>query len=261
MRILLSNDDGIDAPGLAALYGAVADLGTVVVAAPVRCHSAAGHAITLKRPLAVDRTRLSAFENAEVLSIDGTPADCVRLAVRKLLPKPPQLVLAGLNAGANVGINVFYSGTVAAAAEAAMMNIPAVALSVELAAGDADFTRAAGIAREVLDRLLDAGLENGQLVNVNIPHAPTTPRGLSVVRQSVSGIEDIYNRHAPDHPVESYLLADDYRFLDRADDDVTALGEGFVTVTPLRVDITDHSQLAAFDTQIGDHVFKNRSRT
>ena len=259
MRILLSNDDGVDAPGLAALYEAVADLGTVTVAAPTRCHSAAGHAITLKRPLPVDRTSLSSFRDADVLSIDGTPADCVRLAVRKLLPQPPQLVLAGLNAGANVGINVFYSGTVAAAAEAAMMNLPAVALSVELAAGDADFARAAGIARDVLDRLLETGIEGGELINVNIPRAPTTPRGVRVVRQSVSGIEDIYNRHLPDHPVESYLLADDYRFLDRADDDVSALAEGFVTVTPLRVDMTDHSKLAAFDTQIGNHVFKSRT--
>ena len=259
MRILLSNDDGADAPGLVALYQVAADLGTITVAAPARGHSAAGHAITLKRPLPVDRRQLGTLEGVTVLSIDGTPADCVRLAARRLMPQPPQLVLSGLNAGANVGINVFYSGTVAAAAEAAMMGIPAVALSVEPAGGAADFARAADIAREVLDRLLATGLGAGELINVNIPHAPPTPRGVRVVRQSVSGIEDIYKRHAPDHPVESYLLADEYRFIEYADDDVTALAEGFVAVTPLRVDMTDHSQLAAFDSQIGDHVFKNRN--
>ena len=260
MRILLSNDDGVDAPGLAALYEAVADMGTVTVAAPSRHQSAAGHAITLKRPLPVDRGRGGPLRDAAVFSIDGTPADCVRLAARRLLPQPPQLVLAGINAGANVGINVFYSGTVAAAAEAAMMNLPAVALSVELSDGRADFPRAADIAREVLDRLLAAGLGAGELVNVNIPRAPATPRGIRVAKQSVSGIEDIYNRHAPDHPAESYLLADEYRFCDCADDDVAALAEGFVVVTPLRVDMTDHDQLAAFDSQIGNHAFKNRDR-
>lgn len=257
MRILLSNDDGVDAPGFMALYLAVADLGTVTPAAPSRHQSAAGHAITLKRPLPVQRRPLGALTNVTALSIDGTPADCVRLAARRLLPQPPQLVLTGVNAGANVGINVFYSGTVAGAAEAAMMNIPAVAFSVELVDGQGDFARAAAIAREVLDRLLAAGLGAGELINVNIPHAPTTPRGLCVVKQSVSGIEDVYSRHAPDHPLESYLLADDYRFLESADD-VAALGEGFVTVTPLRIDMTDHSQLDAFDAQIGDHVFKTR---
>jgi len=258
MRILLSNDDGADAPGLVALYGAVADLGEITVAAPARHQSAAGHAITLKRPLPVERRPLGPLADVTVLSIDGTPADCVRLAARRLMPQPPQLVLSGLNAGANVGINVFYSGTVAAAAEAAMTGIPAVALSVELAGDEADFARAARIARHVLDRLLAAGLGAGELLNVNIPHAPPTPKGLRVVRQSTSGIEDIYTRHAPDHPAETYLLADEYRFLEYADDDVAALADGFVTVTPLRIDMTDHSQLAAFDRQLGDHVFEDR---
>ena len=259
MRILLSNDDGVDAPGLAALCLAVADLGTITVAAPNRHQSAASHAITLKRPLTVRRRSIPSCPDVTALSIGGTPADCVRLAARRLLTQPPQLVLAGVNAGANVGINVFYSGTVAAAAEAAMMNIPAVAFSTELFEGRTDFARAAAIAREVLDRLLAAGLGAGELINVNIPHAPPTPPGLRVVKQSISRIEDAYCRHAPDHPLESYLLSDDYRFLDCADD-VAALAEGFVTVTPLRLDMTDHAQLEAFDSHIADHRFTPRTK-
>ena len=252
MRILLSNDDGFDAPGLVALYDAAVGLGEITIAAPANHQSAAGHAITIRRPLPVQRRPLPGRDDVEVLIIDGTPADCVRLAARKLLApsQKPQLVLSGLNAGANVGINVFYSGTVAAAAEAAMMNVPAVALSLQVEGHPADFPRATRLVREVLARLLAAGLAPGELINVNIPAVPYTPRGLRVIKQSVSGIQDIYNRHDPDHPVESYLLADEYSFLEH-DDDVAALAEGFVTVTPLRVDMTDHDRLDALDCAVG----------
>jgi len=254
MRILLTNDDGVDAPGLAALYNAVADLGEVTIAAPRTHQSAAGHAITLKQALPVQRRCLASRDDAPAIAIDGTPADCVRLAVRKLLPRPPQLVLSGLNAGANVGINVFYSGTVAAAAEAAIMELPAIALSLQLDETPPDFPRGATIARELIDLLLAAGLAPGELVNVNIPAAPALPRGISVVTQSTSGIEDIYDLHRSDHPVESYLLADDYHFLE-TDNDVAALAEGFVTVTPLRVDMTDRDKLDALADAIGEHDF------
>jgi 5'-nucleotidase len=130
MRILLSNDDGILAPGLAALHAAVRDLGEATVVAPSSPQSAAGHSITLKTPLVVHRVQVGDGEASFWgSSVDGRPADCVRLAVRKLLGRWPDVVLSGINAGANVGVNVFYSGTVAAAAEAAMLGIPAVALS------------------------------------------------------------------------------------------------------------------------------------
>jgi 5'-nucleotidase len=248
MRLLLSNDDGVRAAGLGALRSAVADLGEVAVAAPRSPQSAAGHAITLKRAMKVERVRLAGADEAFGMSVDGRPADCVRLAVRNLMPAPPDLVLAGINAGANVGINVFYSGTVAAAAEAAMLGIPAVAFSAETATGELDFARAAALCRWVLDRLLALGLAGGDLINVNLPDfARIRPRGVRVVRQSRAEIEDLYHVDDAGGEVPSYRLGDEYRFIGHRDDDVTCLAEGYVTVTPLHVDMTNHDRLPALE--------------
>ena len=253
MRILISNDDGILAPGLAALRGAVADLGEVTVVAPDSAQSAAGHAITLDHPLVVQPVRLGGEQPFEAFSVDGRPADCVRLALHKLLDRPPDLVLSGINAGANVGINVFYSGTVAAAAEAAMCKIPAVAFSASIR-DQADFPRIARLCRWVLDDLLAAGLRPGDLVNVNIPAlGPDRPRGLRVLGQSTTGLEEDYQPHDDAHGREAYRLADGYRFVpDPEDTDVRAVDDGYITITPLNVDMTDHARMA----QLADHAWR-----
>ena len=191
MRILLSNDDGIDSPGLAALRAAVNDLGAVTVVAPSSPQSAAGHAITVHQPLEVRRIKVGPEEFLGI-SVDGRPADCVRLAIRTLLPEPPDLVLSGINEGANVGINVFYSGTVAAAAEGAMFGIPAVAFSAGNAGG-VNFPQVARLCRKVLNQLLRDGLTRGDLINVNIPVLKEgVPKGIRVVPQSTAGMEDFY---------------------------------------------------------------------
>jgi 5'-nucleotidase len=244
MRILLSNDDGIEAPGLGALRAAVQDLGHVTVVAPDTPQSAAGHGITVHQPLIVKR--LNSPDGGELLgiSVDGRPADCVRLAIRMLLEKPPELVLAGINHGANAGINVFYSGTVAAAAEAAMLGIPAIAFSASAdSEGKFDFPRAAATCRWVLDQLLRAGLSPGDLFNVNLPAGP--PKGLSFVPQSTAGLEDTYRGRPRGDGAEEYSLGSEYSFRHQADSDVSALAEGFITVTPLHFDMTNHDRLAA----------------
>ncbi|HAU39058.1 MAG TPA: 5'/3'-nucleotidase SurE [Phycisphaerales bacterium] len=247
MRILLSNDDGIDAPGLAALYHAVSDLGAVTVAAPDSPQSAAGHGITLKNPLTVRRLRADEHEGGfDGLRVDGRPADCVRLAIRSLMPEPPQLVLSGINRGANVGINIFYSGTVAAAAEAAMLGYPAIAFSVRSGEGEIDWPTVARLCRAVLDRLLPA-MKPAELVNVNIPSlAQGPPRGVHVVPQSTAGLTDTYLRHIDEEGTERFRLGDEYGFVRREPDtDVVSLSEGFITVTPLHVDMTDGRRLRA----------------
>lgn len=244
MRILLSNDDGILAPGLAALHAVVADLGPITVAAPDSPQSAAGHAITLTHPLSVQRVKLAG--GFEGMSVDGRPADCVRLAIRNLMDARPVIVLSGINAGNNVGINVFYSGTVAAAAEAAMFGIAAVSFSASMI-GEVDFPRIAGYCRKVLDCLLAKGLAAGELVNVNIPSlAGGSPKGIKVVRQSTAGIEDVYDLHEDDAGNRHYRISLDYSFGPCEEDtDVVALAEGYITVTPLQIDRTDHARLAA----------------
>lgn len=253
MRILLSNDDGILAPGLAALHGAVRDLGETTVVAPSSPQSASGHAITLKTPLVVQRVQVgeggSSFWGT---SVDGRPADCVRLAVRKLMDEPPELVLSGINAGSNVGINVFYSGTVAAAAEAAMLGIPAVALSAGFnrADGEIDFTRVARVCRTVLDRLLAEGLGRGDLININVPPLRRrAPLGVRVVPQSTVELDDEYHHAIDDAGAETYRLGDSYAFARHvADTDVACMADGYVTVTPLHVDMTLYPRLG----ELGD---------
>jgi 5'-nucleotidase len=242
MRILLSNDDGILAPGLSALYAAIAGTGEITVAAPDSPQSAAGHAITLTHPLSVQHVKLAG--GFDGLSIDGRPADCVRLAIRNLMDHRPDLVLSGINAGNNVGINVFYSGTVAAAAEAAMFGIAAVAFSASMD-GEVDFVRIAGLCRNVLDCLLAKGLSPGELVSVNIPALlPGRPKGVKVVRQSTAGIEDLYDRRKDSAGNECYHIGSDYSFGPCDDDtDVVALAQGYITVTPLHIDLTNHKQL------------------
>ncbi|MBL7134293.1 MAG: 5'/3'-nucleotidase SurE [Phycisphaerae bacterium] len=248
MRILLSNDDGILAPGLAALHAVMGDLGETTVVAPSSPQSAAGHSITLKQPLVVHRIQVSDSDGSFWgNSVDGRPADCVRLAVRKLLAQWPDLVLSGINAGANVGINVFYSGTVAAAAEAAMLGIPAVAFSAgyDRSPDEIDYARAGRICRWVLDRLLAARLKRGDLINVNIPKlSPGRPVGVRVVPQSTSELDDIYHQDVDSMGRDSYRLGDNYSFTRHYDNtDVACLADGYVTITPLQVDMTLHDRM------------------
>src|SRR5882672_4662563 len=170
--LLVTNDDGIDAPGLQALVAAVKHLGRVVVVAPDRERSGAGHALTLGRPLRVSSRGEDRFE------VDGTPTDCVHLGVFNLTGgRPPQLVLSGINRGANLGDDVTYSGTVAAALEGSMLRIPSVAFSVERDHdGEVDYTVAASLAARIAEKALAHGLPAGVLLNVNVPLG--APRGI-----------------------------------------------------------------------------------
>lgn len=250
MFILISNDDGITAPGLSALVRAVRGMGEIAVAAPDSPQSAMAHSITLHQPLTVKRVTLPDAGGIEGMAIDGRPADCVRLAVRNLLPQKPDVVLSGINAGANVGVNVFYSGTVAAAAEGAMFGLPAVAFSLSLQNGQADpatWRQAGEHCRAVLESLLQRGLAPGELVNVNIPALHKgPPRGVRVCEQSDAEVQDRYvleDSAAGDR----YRLGDDYDFHQpHHASDVVLLREGYVTVTPLRISLTDRDKLRDF---------------
>jgi len=254
MRILVSNDDGIDAPGLSALAAAAADLGEVVVVAPDTVQSGAGHGITVHHPLTVRPCELKVVVDGrerpiEARSVDGRPADCVRLAVKTLFDEPFDLALSGINSGANDGICVFYSGTVAAAAEAAILGMPAVAFSARMSGGPIDFDRAAVYCRWVLARLLADGLQPGDLVNVNLPNLdkPGWPKGVRVARMSTAELEDEYVLLDENAGQRIYKVAEDYRTGFGGDDsDTIGLQEGYITITPLRVDMTRHERLAAW---------------
>lgn len=238
MHILLTNDDGIFAPGLAALYKPLTRLGKVTVAAPSEVRSGAGHSITLNE---------LTFEYVDIVgkfagySIAGSPADCVKLALKELIgPNDPvDLVVSGMNHGANVGINVFYSGTVAGAIEAAFYNFPAIAVSAAMDEPMA-FEQAAEYAFEVLSQLA-AKLSPNEVVNLNIPQlSKGKPQGVRIVPQSTCGFTDsYYTRHDKGQPVYQLTCGDHRDDKDGHWTDTTALDAGYITLTALRKDLTD----------------------
>jgi len=238
--ILLTNDDGIHAAGLVALRDALLPVGKVVVVAPTAQQSACSHAVTLQRPLRYDR------QEPDTFSVDGTPADCVYLALfaERFLPRRPDLVLSGINHGVNLGTDVFYSGTVAGAREAAFRGIPAIAFSHDLGDQPADFTGLAEIAREMALRLLRTPTTNrwAPLLNVNFPRgrfrgARTTHLARRIYKDRVISRTDPYG-------VEYFWLGGRPVIREQGEgSDVDAVNRGFVSVTPLALEAIDSAHL------------------
>jgi 5'/3'-nucleotidase len=258
MRILLTNDDGIDAPGLHALYKAIADLGEVHVVAPQTVQSATSHAVTFHRPIRVARhpgPGGEGFEGFVGTSVGARPADCVKLAIAHLVPQPIDLVVSGLNAGANVGVNVIYSGTVAAAREAAFMGLPAIAVSQHV--GDWDGIRwevSAGHARAAIRRVLDGPMTAHTLVNINIPILDdgSRPVGMKAAPISTSSMVDKYEITPAGDGSFHYQTCNAMTFRQREPGtDVAALFDGYITLTPLQHDVTDAVQLPRWREHIG----------
>lgn len=242
VKILITNDDGILAPGIEALYRAVADLGEVEVVAPETGQSAVGHAISVLTPMAVRRVHVNnAFHG---WSVDGRPADCVKLAMMELLPWKPDFVLSGINAGANTGINVLYSGTVAGAAEGAFFGVPAIAFSLLLSA-ELDFHGAGKIARQIFEVFRASSPTPGMCLNVNMPPLDAgPPLGVKVMPQANVPMDDHYHKLQDDQGRSIYWL--DGKLPDKGrcpDSDLEAVRDGYVAVTPLRFDMTDHAAM------------------
>ncbi|MHC4646043.1 MAG: 5'/3'-nucleotidase SurE [Planctomycetota bacterium] len=240
MKIVLTNDDGIFAPGLAALHREIVKLGDVTVVAPAGSRSGTGHSITFSQPLVCNKVDING--QFAGYSVQGSPADCVKLACMELHDGPVDLLVAGMNDGANVGINVYYSGTVAAAMEGAFLRIPAVALSLAREE-QMDFEKAARHGVDVLKRLLP--LRSGDVININMPLlSKGRPRGVRVVPQSKEGLHEHYIRKQNEQGRTVFQLAGgDHRTVD-VPTDVTSLIEGFITVTPLAPDMTHYERTA-----------------
>ena len=232
--LLLTNDDGVHASGLQALAEALAELGDAYVLAPEREQSACGHALTLHRPLRVARLGERRF------AVNGTPSDCVNLGVLGFLPERPVLVVAGVNHGSNLGDDVTYSGTVSAAMEGTLLGVPSIAVSL---AEGGDFAGAARVARQVAARVLVEGLPRKTLLNVNVPAG--TPRGIRVTRLGHRVYsEKIVEQSDPRGRTHYWIGAGEATWEDLEGTDMGALHEGYVSVTPLHLDLTNHRALA-----------------
>ncbi len=242
--ILVSNDDGITAPGIQALVGAVKDLGEVVIVAPDGPQSATGHAVTISRPLRLDKNHI--YGDLETWQCSGTPADCVKLAVDKVLHRKPDLLVSGINHGSNSSINVIYSGTMSAAVEGAIEGIPSAGFSLCDFAFDANFEVAAKIARNIAINILENGLPKGVLLNVNVPKVTRKElKGIRVCRQANAKWEEEFDERKDPNGRKYYWLTGKFMNYDNGDDtDEWALANKYVSVVPVQFDLTAHHAIS-----------------
>jgi 5'-nucleotidase len=242
--ILVTNDDGISAPGIGALIEVMKDMGDVVVVAPDKPQSGMGHAITINSTLRINKVRI--HDVMEEYSCTGTPVDCVKIAVNKLLSRKPDLCVSGINHGSNMSINVIYSGTMSAAVEGAIESIPSIGFSLLNESIDADFSAAKKVVKVVAAQVLKHGLPPDVCLNVNIPKLDKDQiKGIRVCRQArANWIEELDERHDPSGKQYFWLTGKFDNFeKGKKDTDVWALENGYVSVVPTQFDMTAHTAI------------------
>lgn len=242
--ILVTNDDGVRAPGLAILAQALQGVGRTVIVAPDRDNSAASHSLTMTRPLRVKE------QGGNRYSVDGTPTDCVTLALGKILSCKPQLVVSGINPGPNLGDDVSYSGTVSAAVEGTMLGVPSLAVSL---AGEDPFSyeTAAAFAARLARTILDKGLPRDTLLNVNVPNRrPEEIQGVRFTRQGRRVYDGAIKETLDPWGRQHYWIGGGTPFWDEGEDtDAQAIIAGYVSVTPLHLDLTNHKALRKLEAE------------
>ena len=238
--ILITNDDGITSPGILNLVESVKDLGKIIVVAPDKPQSGMGHAITIGQPLRMHK--INQFEGIESYACTGTPVDCVKLAVDKILHRKPDLCLSGINHGANHSINVIYSGTMSAAVEAAIESIPSAGFSLLDYDIEADFTGARKYTRQVVELMLKTKLDKHTILNVNIPSMPVDLlKGIMICRQAYAKYEEDFIERKDPHGRMYYWLTGEFVNFDKGKDtDVWALANNYISVVPVQFDMTNY---------------------
>ncbi|AWX43996.1 5'-nucleotidase [Flagellimonas maritima] len=240
--ILVTNDDGITAPGLRALISAMKEIGEVIVVAPDSPQSGMGHAITIDDTLYSKRVIIDKTEDAPTeFSCSGTPADCVKLALQEILHKRPDICVSGINHGSNSSINVIYSGTMSAAIEAGIEGIPAIGFSLCDYSWEAEFSHSLKSVKKIVSQALLHGIPNGTVLNVNIPKTTTEPEGIKVCRQARANWKEKFDKRTSPTGKDYYWLTGEFELLDKGEDtDEWALANGFVSVVPTQFDLTAH---------------------
>jgi len=243
MRILISNDDGIQAEGIYALAKALDKVGEITVVAPDIERSATGHAITMHHPLRTQEIKLEGL-NIPCFSVSGTPADCIKLAVDHLMPQKPDIVFSGINRGPNLGTDVLYSGTVSAAMEGAILGFPAAAISLA-AFENLDYTYAAQFAARISQKLSELKMDYGTLLNINVPNVPESEiKGVKIVRLGIRKYNDTYIQRKDPRGRNYYWLAGGVIEDDTLDEtDVAWIKQSYITITPIQYDLTSYKLL------------------
>ncbi|MCG2462714.1 5'/3'-nucleotidase SurE [Flavobacteriaceae bacterium F89] len=249
--ILVTNDDGITAPGLRALVRYMKDLGDVIVVAPDSPQSGMGHAITLDNTLYSKRMTIDQINGAdEEYSCSGTPADCVKLALQELLKRKPDICISGINHGSNSSINVIYSGTMSAAIEAGIEGIPSIGFSLLDYSWDADFEPAKESIQKIVSEALKNGIPKGVVFNVNIPKLKKNElKGIKICRQARANWKEKFDKRTNPMGKDYYWLTGEFELLDHGEDtDEWALTNGYVSVVPTQFDLTAHHVIQELNT-------------
>ncbi|MDR6299481.1 5'/3'-nucleotidase SurE [Mesonia maritima] len=248
--ILVTNDDGITAPGIRHLIKIMKQLGDVVVVAPDSPQSGMGHAITINDNLYCDPVKLKATEKHQEFSCSGTPADCVKIAKQEILHRKPDLCVSGINHGSNSSINVIYSGTMSAAVEAGTEGIPAIGFSLLDYSLTADFEPTSKFVKQITKNVLENGLPSGVVLNVNIPKLSAKEiKGIKVCRQAKAHWVEEFDKRTNPQGRDYYWLTGEFINEDKGEDtDEWALKEGFVSVVPVQFDLTAHHAIKELNT-------------
>ncbi|WP_026809829.1 5'/3'-nucleotidase SurE [Arenibacter latericius] len=239
--ILVTNDDGITAPGLRALIRFMKEIGDVIVVAPNSPQSGMGHAITIDNTLYIEKETISTNDGAIAeYSCSGTPADCVKLGLRELLERKPDLCVSGINHGSNSSINVIYSGTMSAAIEAGIEGIPAIGFSLCDFNWNANFEPAKEAIQQIVRQALERGIPKGVVLNVNIPKTDSdTTLGIKICRQARANWKEEFDKRISPNGKEYYWLTGEFELLDNGEDtDEFALSNGYISVVPTQFDLT-----------------------
>jgi 5'-nucleotidase len=246
--ILISNDDGITAPGIRALVDAMKTIGDIIIVAPDSPQSGMGHAVTISKPLRLDKTDI--YGDIPAYQCSGTPADCVKLAVDKVLHRKPDLLVSGINHGSNSSINVLYSGTMSAAMEGAIEGMPSVGFSLCNYSYDADFSLAKSVAQRVAKNIIQNGLPQGTLLNVNIPNVSDTDfKGLKVCRQAIAKWQEEFDERRDPNGRRYFWLTGKFINMDKGiDTDEWALANNFASVVPVHFDLTAYHAMQALNS-------------
>ena len=246
--ILVTNDDGITAPGIRTLIGVMETIGDVVVVAPDSPQSAMGHAITINSTLYLEKVVIEG--NRTEYSCSGTPADCVKLAVNEILERKPDICVSGINHGSNSSINVIYSGTMSAAVEAGIEGIPSIGFSLLNYNWNANFEHCKSFVKTITEQVLQHGLANGVVLNVNIPNLEQNNiKGIKVCRQARASWEEEFDKRTNPMGRDYYWLIGKFVNMDNCEDtDEWALANGYVSVVPVQFDLTAHHAIPHLNT-------------
>lgn len=242
-RILVTNDDGITAPGIRKLIEIMNEIGDVTVVAPDSPQSGKGHAITINSTLTLEELQ---FDGAQRdFACNGTPVDCVKIGLDKVMNEKPDLVVSGINHGSNASINVIYSGTMSAAVEAGVEGLPAIGFSLCDLAYNANFSQAEDFIKQITLKVLEQKMPKGVVLNVNIPKLNKEDiKGVKVCQQANAKWEEEFDERINPHGKKYYWLTGEFNNMDtRADADVNALNEGYISIVPVKFDLTAHHYL------------------